>query len=100
MNPIPTLQRAHRGEERLWRIWWHLGIPLAMLANALTVGAEMLHEVDYRASGDTLDVIKFLLYIAWFRLAWRCSANTDNPIWTTLTRLAVGLGLGVTAVVI
>jgi hypothetical protein len=94
---ITPFERAQHGEERLWRIWWQWGIPLAMFASGLTVLAGMLHEADYRASGDALDVVKFLIYIAWFRMAWRCSKNTDQPLWTNLTRLAVCLGFGVIA---
>jgi hypothetical protein len=91
-------QRANRGEERLWRIWWQWGIPLGLFANALTVLAEAFHDADWVGTGDAIDILKFLLFVAWFRVAWRCSKNTEHPLWTHLARLAICLGFGVTAI--
>jgi hypothetical protein len=99
-SPMTSLQRANRGEEKLWKIWWQWGIPLGMAANVLTVLAEVSREADYPATGDALDILKLLLYVGWFRLAWRCSKNTDHPVWTNLARLAIFLGFGVAAVTI
>lgn len=98
LNPIRSLQRAHSGEEKLWKIWWQWGIPLAIIANYLTEFAEALRDAEHPAAGDAVDVVKLLLFIAWCRLAWRCAKNTDRPIWGNLTKLAVLLGFGVAAV--
>lgn len=92
------LRRAIDGEERLWRVWWKWGIPVAVAANILTLFAEMAFMADYDTLGNATDVLKFLIYIAWFQMAWRCSKNTDNPAWTVFTRLAVALGFGVAAI--
>ena len=99
-NPIASLQRASRGEEKLWVVWWQWGIPLALLANALTLMAEAAREADRFAAGDALDVFKLLLFLAWLRLAWRCSNNTARPHWGALARLALFLGFGLAALTI
>ena len=98
LNPMTALQRAHDGKEKLWKIWWQWGIPLAVLANGLTLIAEMVREAGHPAVGDAIDIVKLLLFLAWCRLAWRCAKNTDRPIWSKLARLAVLLGFGVAAV--
>jgi len=99
-NPITSLQRAHRGEEKLWKIWWQWGIPLGMLVNVLAVLAEASREAERPLAGEALDILKFLFLAGWFQLAWRCSKNTHRPIWTSLARLAILLGFGVAAVTV
>lgn len=99
-NPIASLQRASRGEEKLWVVWWQWGLPLALLANALTVLAEAAREADRFAAGDALDVLKLLFFLAWLRLAWRCSNNTGHALWAKLARLALFVGFGLAAVTI
>jgi hypothetical protein len=99
-SPLNFLRRANRGEEKLWKIWWQWGIPLVIVANVLTVLAQVSREAGQPATGDAIDILKFLLYVGWFRLAWLCSKNTDRPIWTNLARFAIFLGFGVAAVTI
>ena len=64
-----SLRRARDGEERLWKIWWFLGIPLACVASALLIGAEALHEAGAHAWGSALDLARLALYWFWFRWA-------------------------------
>ena len=99
-NPIASLQRAHQGEEKLWKIWWQWGIPLAMVANGLTVLAEVLRDTGHPAVGDAMDMVKLLCFVAWCRLAWHCAKNTDRPVWGNLARLAILLGFGFAALTV
>jgi len=92
------LQRASRGEERLWKVWWQTGIPMALLAVALTLMAEDLRQANHDAAGDALDILKLLFFFGWLRLAWRCSNNTERQIWATLARLAIFIGFGLAVV--
>jgi len=97
---MTSLQRAHVGKERLWRVWWQWGIPLAALANGLNVVAEVFRESEHPAVGDAVDVLKLLFFLAWCRLAWRCAQNAQRPLWGRLARLTILLGFGVAAVTI
>jgi len=92
-----SLRRARDGEERLWKIWWFLGIPLACVASALLIGAEALHEAGAHAWGSALDLARLALYWFWFRLAWSCSRNVRHAWWTAAVRVALLAGLAVTA---
>ncbi|HEY3116951.1 MAG TPA: hypothetical protein VGK54_09430, partial [Chloroflexota bacterium] len=80
--------RAWRGEERLWKVWWYLGVPLAM-AGAVTekLVARSLFLVLAFA------VALLVAYIAWCGMAWRCAPNVDNKIWTPIARVFIVLGL-------
>ena len=100
ISPMSALQRANRGDERLWKIWWQWGIPLGMLATALSLLAEASRVAGHLLGGDAVDFLKLLLIIGWFRLVWRCSKNADRPIWGNLAKLAILLGIGVAALTV
>jgi hypothetical protein len=87
--------RAFRGEERLWRVWWLAGIPIALVTGALVIAAERLRGLGAWAWGwgDACDAARLLVYLAWFMLAWRCSKNVQKPVWTPLARVALLAGL-------
>jgi len=92
--------RALRGEEKLWRVWWLGGIPAGCITGALILVAEHLRASGASAWGwgDACDVARFLVYVAWFMLAWRCSRNVDSVAWTPLARGALLVGLVLSAI--
>jgi hypothetical protein len=79
--------------ERLWKIWWLWGIPVAWATSLLIVGAELARLAGYHDSGNLLDVVRLAVYWFWFRLAWQCSRNVDRTAWTPVARTALVLGL-------
>lgn len=91
--------RASRGDEKLWKVWWLAGILLAWITSALMIAAEHLRSLGAWAWGwgDLCDVARLLVYLAWFRLAWRCSGNVQSVVWTQLARGALAAGLVVSA---
>lgn len=85
--------RMREGRERLWKVWWLAGIPVGWLSSLLVVLAEELRVADYHGWGNFLDILRFLVFFAWVRLAWRCSVNVDAPYWKPLARTGMGPGL-------
>ncbi len=94
IQPVKRFQsRAANGEERLWKVWWAAGIPVGWTASALVIIAEHLRYAEHHAWGDFFDVLRFLIYLVWFRLAWRCAHNVDHAVWTPLARATLLTGL-------
>jgi hypothetical protein len=85
--------RMREGRERLWKVWWLAGIPVAWLTSLLVVAAEELRSAEYHGWGNFLDILRFLLFVAWVRLAWRCSRNVDSPYWRPIAFAGMGAGL-------
>lgn len=94
-----SVSRALRGEERLWRIWWLAGIPVACITGLLVLAAESLRGLGAWAWGwgDACDAARLLVYLAWFLPAWRCSRNAGHGAWTWLARGALLAGLVLSA---
>lgn len=82
-----------RQNERLRRVWWLWGIPTAWAISALLIAAESAHSAGHGGWGDALDLARLAVYWWWLRMAWRCSPNVRNPVWTSLTRIALAVGL-------
>ena len=89
----PSIGRALSGEERLWKIWWLGGIPVALAATAFTISAELLRIDGHHSWGNFLDVLKLLVYAMWFSAAWRSAANTRQFRARLAGRLAVAAGV-------
>jgi hypothetical protein len=85
--------RASDGKEDLWKVWWLVGIPLGWATAGLVVAAEHVRYAGAEGWGDLLDVVRFLAYLVWFQLAWRCSGNVAGAAWTPLARGALAAGL-------
>lgn len=79
--------------DRLWKVWWLWGIPLAWLTTALVLGAEAFRVGDMPAAGDALDLLRLAIYWIWCRAAWRASGEVGNRLWTPLTKATLGVGL-------
>jgi len=87
------LRRALAGEERLWKIWWLGGIPVALGATAFTLSAEFLRIDGHHTWGNFFDVLKLLVYAAWFTAAWRSAGNTGSSPARLAGRLAAATGV-------
>jgi hypothetical protein len=82
-----------REDARLWQAWWLWGIPTAWAISALLVVAENAHGSGHGGWGNALDLARLAVYWWWLRMAWRCSSNVRNPVWTPLSRIALAMGL-------
>lgn len=92
-----SLRRALLGTERLWKVWWILGIPFASAAVALLIAAEVLRQAGTRALADGLDLMRLALFWFWLRLAWKSAPNVRHAWWTGVVRVALVAGLALTA---
>ena len=90
---LQTFLRSRDGEERLWRIWWICGIPVAWIASALVIGAEAARNAGHPVPADWLDVLRLLIYILWAQLAWHCAHNVEKRIWAPVSRVVLTAGL-------
>jgi hypothetical protein len=88
-----AIAQAAVGDERLWKVWWIAGIPMALTTSALLLVAEHLRYAGFHGWGALLDVARLFVYFAWFRLAWRCSRNVERPFWTRISRCLLAAGL-------
>lgn len=96
--PLRHMQHAMSGRERLWRVWWLWGIPVALAASVLTVCAEFARGDGMHVAGSLLDTVKVLIYAAWLVAAWRCAPNVQDRFWKNAGRFAVALGVVLVAV--
>ena len=81
------------GSEKLWRVWWLWGMPVAWAAIALVLSAEYARDAGQPGWGDFLDIVRLGLYWWWMRIAWSCSGNVGNRFWSPLARVGLLLGL-------
>ena len=79
------------------RVWWTAGIPVAWLITAFVLLAESARTAGLHGVGAALDVTQFLIYVAWFRLAWRASRNIRRFAWRTIAQGALATGLVLSA---
>jgi hypothetical protein len=86
-------RRALSGDERLWKIWWLGGIPVALAATAFTLSAELMRIDGHHAWGDFLDVLKLLVYAAWIVALWRAAGNAESSLTRVGARFAISAGV-------
>jgi hypothetical protein len=79
--------------QKLWQVWWLWGMPMAWAASALLIGAELARNAGQHSWGNLQDIARLALYWWWMRIAWACSGNVVNPLWSPLSRAALLLGL-------
>jgi predicted outer membrane lipoprotein len=85
--------RTWRGEERLWKVWWLVGVPLAGAGAVFNAAASEKLIARYALPVLAFSVALLVAYIAWCGMAWRCAPNVDTKIWTPIARIAIVLGL-------
>lgn len=88
---MEILRRAWRGEERLWKVWWLIGIPQSVLLVLLYVKflAGKTPSTVYLAALVLYPVI----YFAWVRMAWLCSPNVKHGIWAAASYVMIVFGV-------
>ncbi|HWA38192.1 MAG TPA: hypothetical protein VG873_10040 [Burkholderiales bacterium] len=77
---------------------WLWGIPTAWAVSLLLIGAEMAHGAGHGAWGNALDLARLLVYWAWLRAVWKCSA-AGSRIRSLALRVPLLGGLVVNALV-
>ncbi len=82
---------------RVSALCWIAGIPAAALVTILVLLAESARSAGQHMTGDLLSVAQFLVYFAWFRLAWRASHNMPDSTWRPVARGALAAGLVLSA---
>ncbi|WP_244850761.1 MULTISPECIES: hypothetical protein [unclassified Caballeronia] len=97
------LRKAWRGEERFWKVWWLLGLPihlawwavyLYLWGTGVAPEAFLLITIWFWPGTLGLFAACGALYLAWCTAAWRCSGNVDRRMWTYVARVLIGVGLG------
>jgi len=89
------LRRAWAGEERLWKVWWLIGIPLALVSGAFS----MWYDAQTVPTTTTWIVAGvgawglLTAYLCWCNMAWSCAKNVKNPVWTRVAKVLIILGL-------
>ena len=97
------LLKAWRGEERFWKVWWLLGMPLHVVwwtvwFDLWTSG--LVHETFFLITvwfwpGMLGALAVFAgLYAVWGTLAWRCAGNVEYRLWANVGRVLIGVTLG------
>jgi hypothetical protein len=88
-NQPGLLTSAWKGEAPLWKVWWLIGVPL-------NIGFKILGGIITWASQSSSPAFSLLLGIAmvlvaivWCKMAWVCSKNVQNRIWTHLARAMI-----------
>ena len=95
-NFLRTFLRSHNGRERLWKVWWICGIPVAWATSALVIVAEAARVGGHPSAGDGLDVVRLLIYVLWAQLAWQCAHNVETWLWVPVARCALMAGFALT----
>ena len=91
------MRRAWDGEERLWKAWWIYGPAAVATVLALTFAAEYAYFAASTALEHLFIAVKLAVYWLWFRLAWKCSRNAANGVWTPVARILLIAGLVIVA---
>lgn len=81
------LKNARAGQERLWKVWWELGVPpdlhylsdqcIPCIRPQVPPGSPVALVVG---------VVRFAVFAAWYRAAWLCARHVNHRIWTVLAR--------------
>jgi len=96
-------RKAWRGEERFWKVWWLLGVPihlawwfvyLDLWTSGVAPESFLLLTVWFWPGMLGVFAICSVLYLLWCTLAWRCAGNVDRRMWTVIARVLIGVGLG------
>jgi hypothetical protein len=87
---VDMLRRALSGEERLWKVWWLIGVPLWLTGNILAacvLNIEIADPDRIRSLALILfGLVAGALWIAWNIAAWRCAPNVGHSAWRSVAR--------------
>jgi hypothetical protein len=95
-----TAERRAVGNSRLWQVFWLGGAALAVLTGLLLWAAERAYTSGHSALEALADVTRIVLYLVWFKAAWRCSRNVEHAAWSPVARAVLLLGLAATALLV
>lgn len=85
------LAMAWRGQERLWRAYWLLGIPFSLLGAIYAIGFSRGSEHHILILGFSLLLTAILVF--WSVAVWRCSNNVESKFWGLAARVVVVVNL-------
>jgi hypothetical protein len=97
------LLKAWRGEERFWKVWWLLGVPLQALwwtvwfdlwKSGLAPEHFVLIAVWFWPGALAVLTAFGALFLTWCMAAWRCAGNVDNLFSSMIARVLIGVTLG------
>ena len=89
------LTSAWNGNAPLWKVWWLIGIPIN-IAGAILEKLLLGLTEKYGSSGFlgiTFALLMLALGLVWVKMAWACSGNVKNKIWTHLAKAGIVTGL-------
>jgi len=89
------LGRAWRGEERLWKVWWLLGLVLGVLGMLLRQALERVptQETLVPFLPTLAASALFAPYLVWCKMAWSSANNVDWKYWGIIAKILIALGL-------
>ncbi|MFC5427220.1 hypothetical protein ACFPTO_00085 [Paraburkholderia denitrificans] len=92
---METLKRVWAGQERLWKVWWLVGVPLWIVLEIiwiLLLNRQKNGLFDVRSPGYWLPaIVGVALWILWLIAAWRSSPNVVNQMWKWVARVLIVL---------
>lgn len=80
------LLKAWRGEERLWKVWWLIGLPVRFVEQYLS---RRVHTFDPTPAEMAVIALFVVIGIVWAYCAWRCSPNVSHPFWKFVARILI-----------
>jgi phosphoglycerol transferase MdoB-like AlkP superfamily enzyme len=83
------LKRAWLGEERLWKVWWLIGVPTEL-------GCIAALAASYLLTGNLIVPIYGLIVaipvvLASWRMEWVCAPNVNHRVWMYVVRSLIVL---------
>ncbi|MBY0377193.1 MAG: hypothetical protein K2Q33_01350, partial [Gammaproteobacteria bacterium] len=97
VNDIPHLfysiktiiVRGWQGEEKLWKVYWLISLPLSIISAYLNRGLLAARDVNslQMIFYFTFFFLSLIIFLWILRANWRCAYNSDNKIWGHIVRL-------------
>jgi hypothetical protein len=79
---MEMLKRAWAGQEKLWKVWWLIGVPLWIAVNLLLAWIGSVTHLDTFAPPDVPYEFLFCVigascvaWFAWLVTVWRCAGR-------------------------
>jgi hypothetical protein len=95
---LKSMQRVHKGEERLLIAFWGYFILVGLIISVFTDPLfEAASQAQIKPIGVLLGLIIFAVtdsYFAWSIVAiWRCAYNVNRKLWGHVTRAVAALAI-------